>query len=81
MALAESIRQFGIELKRVDISDELRDTILSAQNRQDMINELYPFKHVEATGRAYTDKQKMQQFKKDGFISRYSAQKLVNSEF
>ena len=28
-ALAESIRQFGIELKRVEISNELRETILS----------------------------------------------------
>ena len=37
-ALAESIRQFGIELKRVEISNELRETILSAQNRQVMIN-------------------------------------------
>lgn len=37
-ALAESIRQFGIELKRVEIADELRETILSAQNRQVMIN-------------------------------------------
>lgn len=37
-ALAESIRQFGIELKRVDISDELRDTIIFAQSRQVMIN-------------------------------------------
>lgn len=58
-ALAESIRQFGIELKRVDISDELRDTIISIQSRQGMINEQYLFKHLEATGKAYTDKQKM----------------------
>ena len=43
-----------------------------------LINEQYPFRNVEATGRAYTDKQKMQQFKKDGFIDRYSGQKLVN---
>ena len=37
-ALAESIRQFGIELKRVEISNELRETIISAQNRQVMVN-------------------------------------------
>ena len=37
-----------------------------------LINEQYPFRHMEATRRAYTDKQKMQQFKKDGFIDRYS---------
>lgn len=46
-----------------------------------LINEQYPFRHMEATGRAYTDKQKMQQFKKDGFIDRYSGQKLVNPGF
>lgn len=46
-----------------------------------LINEQYPFRNVEATGRAYTDKQKMQQFKKDGFIDRYSGQKLVNPGF
>ncbi len=37
-ALAESIYQFGIELKRVEISNELRETIISAQNKQVMIN-------------------------------------------
>ncbi len=46
-----------------------------------LINEQYPFSHMEANGRAYTDKQKMQQFKKDGFIDRYSGQKLVNPGF
>ena len=46
-----------------------------------LINEQYPFRHMEAIGRAYTDKQKMQQFKKDGFIDRYSGQKLVNPGF
>ena len=46
-----------------------------------LINEQYPCRHMEATGRAYTDKQKMQQFKKDGFIDRYSGQKLVNPGF
>lgn len=37
-ALAESVKQFGIEIKRVKISEDLKDTILSAQNRQVMIN-------------------------------------------
>ena len=37
-ALAESVKQFGIEIKRVNISEELKETILSAQNRQVMIN-------------------------------------------
>lgn len=38
----------------------------------------YPFQMLEASKRTYTDKQKMEQFKKDGFIDRYSGQKLVN---
>ena len=37
-ALAESIRQFGIEIIRIEIDDELRDKILNAQKRQKMIN-------------------------------------------
>jgi hypothetical protein len=43
-----------------------------------IIREEYPFQILEASKRTYTDKQKMQQFKKDGFIDRYSGQKLVN---
>lgn len=41
----------------------------------------YPFVQIESTSRTYTDKQKMQQFIKDGFIDRYSGQKLVNPGF
>lgn len=36
--IAESIRQFGIEIKRVNLSEELYNTISSAQARQTMIN-------------------------------------------
>lgn len=36
--LAESIRQFGINLLCVELPEELRDKILNAQNRQIMIN-------------------------------------------
>ena len=37
-ALAESIRQFGIEIIMIDIPEELRNQIINAQNRQKMIN-------------------------------------------
>ena len=37
-ALAESIRQFGIEVKRIDLDDAMRELILSAQARQIMVN-------------------------------------------
>lgn len=37
-ALAESIRQFDIEIKKIDIPEELYKTLLDAQARQVMIN-------------------------------------------
>ena len=37
-ALAESIRQFGIELKRIDLDAETREKILFAQEQQFMVN-------------------------------------------
>ena len=38
----------------------------------------YPFHKITAQSRNYTDKEKMEQFIRDGFIDRYSGQKLVN---
>lgn len=37
--IAESIRQFGIEIKRMDVPKEIRETIARAQKRQIMVNE------------------------------------------
>ena len=37
-ALAESIRQFGIEVKKIDLDDAMRTQILTAQARQVMVN-------------------------------------------
>ena len=36
--LAETIRQFGIEIINIEIEDEMRNTILEAQKRQNMVN-------------------------------------------
>ncbi len=36
--IAESIRQFGIEVKKINLSDEVRMSISNAQARQIMIN-------------------------------------------
>ena len=36
--LAETIRQFGIEIIYIEIEDEMRNTILEAQKRQNMVN-------------------------------------------
>ena len=48
------------------------------QDAKEIISQEYPFRELVASGRKYTDKQKMQQFKKDGFIDRYSGQKLLS---
>lgn len=36
--IAESIRQFGIEIKRINLSDEMYENVSNAQARQKMIN-------------------------------------------
>lgn len=43
-----------------------------------IIAEEYPFRKIVVSGRNYTDKEKMDQFKEDGFIDRYSGDRLVN---
>ncbi len=43
-----------------------------------VIDKEYPFHKLIAQGRNYTDKEKMAQFVRDGFIDRYSGEKLVN---
>lgn len=53
----------------------LQGDILKAK---ELINEEYPFQMLSKEKRKYTDKQKMKQFIKDGFIDRYSGQKLIN---
>lgn len=45
---------------------------------ENIIQSKYPFRKLYAAGRNCTDKQKMEQFKRDGFIDRYSGQKLLN---
>lgn len=44
-----------------------------------IIHNEYPFRKITAQGRNYSDKEKMEQFIRDGFIDRYSGKKLVNS--
>lgn len=43
-----------------------------------IIKNEYPFHKTAARRRTYSDRQKMEQFVRDGFIDRYSGQKLVN---
>ena len=53
----------------------LYDKIIEA--KQIIIKE-YPFQRIVPQGRNYTDKEKIQQFVRDGFIDRYSGHKLIN---
>lgn len=41
--IAESIRQFGIEIKRIDLSNETYEAIVNAQKRQVMVNHIEKF--------------------------------------
>ena len=64
----------GEVLKRVAIK-------LLSQNKSEAIKIIqndYPFVYLPREKRMYTDKQKIKQFIKDGFIDRYSGQRLVN---
>lgn len=45
---------------------------------QNIIEKEYPFMPIEKSTRNYTTLQKIKQFKRDGFIDRYSGKKLVN---
>lgn len=63
------------------------DAILEAANNvlcgnvgmaKDIINSEYPLKHIDSTTRKYTDNEKMTQFIKDGFMDRYSGDRLLN---
>ena len=54
---------------------------LLEQNKNEaekIIQNEYPFVHLPREKRTDTDKQKIKQFIKDGFIDRYSGQRLVN---
>ena len=52
----------------------LTGNIESAKN---LINKEYPFKKLKPEGRSYTDKEKYEQFVRDGFIDRYTGEKLA----
>ncbi|CDD08239.1 uncharacterized protein BN605_00108 [Dorea sp. CAG:317] len=45
--IAESIRQFGIEIKKIDLLDETYEAVLNAQRRQVMVNEFDMRKYSE----------------------------------
>ena len=69
-----------------DLMDKVSAIKLSAlsildgriDNAKNIINKEYPFKKIIPEGRNYTDKEKYEQFVRDGFIDRYSGEKLDN---
>ena len=65
------------KIQAIELSAEkiLQGNITEAQTVMDTE---YPFQKITAQARKYTDKEKMEQFVRDGFIDRYSGQKLVN---
>lgn len=70
----------GNFMEKID-AIELAATRLLQHNpgaARSVIEAEYPFHRMTAQARNYTDKEKMQQFVHDGFIDRYSGQRLVN---
>lgn len=59
-----------------DILMEVKNDNIETGRR--IILEEYPFQPAIINKRQYSEKQKMEQFKRDGFIDRYTGEKLVN---
>ena len=67
-------------MEKVEALQQAAKNILSGdiEDAKGIIKTEYPFHKMESAGRHYTDKQKMEQFVRDGFIDRYSGRKLIN---
>ena len=67
-------------MNKIDALEMAAKNILEGRKEyaQFVIRTEYPFQKLFSSERTYTDKQKMAQFRKDGFIDRYSGQKLLN---
>ena len=61
-------------MERIEALELIAKSLLhgDVSGAKNLVNAEYPFHKLELSGRAYTDKQKIQQFKKDGFIDGYS---------
>ncbi len=70
-------------MNKIDILTQIAEQLLAKDlpSAKGTIQDKYPFKRLDTTKRAYTDRQKMRQFMRDGFIDRYSGDKLVNPGF
>lgn len=58
-------------MKKVDVIENAAKKLLDGnfEGASELIKEEYPFNKLEATGRKYTDKQKMEQFVRDEWIT------------
>ena len=67
-------------MEKIDVIEQAANRLLqhNVAETRIVIETGYPFYKLSAQGRNYTDKEKMAQFVRDGFIDRYSGQKLVN---
>lgn len=67
-------------MKKIDAIIEATSLIADGDimSAEHVIEEGYPFVPVKKDGRNYTTKQMMEQFFRDGFIDRYSGEKLLN---
>ena len=67
-------------LMRADIIEEIINSILhgNIENGRTIIESRYPFRYYEIEKRRYSKKQKMEQFKRDGFIDRYTGDRLLH---
>lgn len=67
-------------MKKADVIKRISECLIESNkdSAKEIIKNEYPFTIVKIEKRSYTVKQKMTQFVKDGFIDRYSSEKLVN---
>lgn len=72
--------QGGAAMNKTDAIELAATKLLQCNvaEAKSVIEKEYPFHKLTAQGRNYTDREKMDQFIRDGFIDRYSGQKLVN---
>jgi hypothetical protein len=63
-----------------EIIADAAELLLHGQNKRakELIQSDYPHRFYEVNKRSYTLAQKMEQFLKDGFIDRYTGERLVN---
>lgn len=67
-------------MKQIEVITEVAKLIANKNFdlAKNLIADDYPFNKISVSERKYTDKEKMEQFVRDGFIDRYSGERLVN---